>query len=79
MGYLTLEESLSIQLTVAQIIQAQFDSWTALNDSYYYGYSFYAYGSAYVELRKWHYDMLMEDEESLYNTLDYDMPLEKFW
>ena len=79
LGYFTLEESLSIQLAVAQVMQAQFDSWTALNDSYYYGYSYYAYGSSYVELRKWHYDRLMEDGESPYNTLDFKMPLEKFW
>lgn len=79
LGYLTLEESLSIQLAVAQIMQMQFDSWTALNDSYYYGYSYYAYGSVYVELRKLHYDRLMEDAESPYNTLDFKMPLEKFW
>ena len=79
LGYFTLEESLSIQLAVAQVMQAQFDSWTALNDSYYYGYSYYAYGSSYVELRKWHSDRLMEDAESPYNTLDFNMPLEKFW
>lgn len=79
LGYITLEESLTIQLAVAQAIQDQFDSWTEINDSYYYGYSYWNYGSYMVSFRKNSYDELMEMEDSPYKLLDFNMPLEKFW
>lgn len=78
-GFITLEECLSIQLAVAQAIQSQFDSWQELNDSYYYGYSYWAYGSYMVSFRKDAYDRLAAEEDSPWKVLDFNMPLEKFW
>lgn len=78
-GFITLEESLSIQLAVACAIQDQFDSWQEMNDSYYYGYSYWAYGSYMVSLRKDSYDKLAAEEDSPWKILDFNMPLEKFW
>lgn len=78
-GYITLEESLAIQLEVARAIQQEFSSWVEMNDSYYYGYAFWQSSDYAVSLRKMAYDTLMEKEDSPFNVLDFDMPLEKFW
>lgn len=78
-GFITLEECLSIQLAVACAIQDQFDSWQEINDSYYYGYSYWAYGSYMVSLRKTSYDELAAKDDSPWKILDFNMPLEKFW
>lgn len=78
-GYMTLEESLAVQLEVAHAIQDQFDSWQELNDSYYYGYSYWQNSDLAVSVRKMAYDTLMEMEDSPFKVLDFNMPLEKFW
>ncbi|MBQ8278797.1 MAG: DUF1266 domain-containing protein [Roseburia sp.] len=78
-GFLTLEESLTIQLATAQVIQDQFDSWDAMNTSYLQGYSYWAYGTNYSSSRTWSYQQLCEEEDCPYTVLDFNMPLEKFW
>lgn len=78
-GYMTLEESLAVQLEVARAIQDEFASWQELNDSYYYGYSYWQNNELAVSIRKVAYDTLLEMEDSPFKVLDFDMPLEKFW
>lgn len=78
-GYLTLEECLTIQLATARVIQNEFDSWQEMNASYYYGYRFWVDDEFATYYRKAAYNELMEMEDSPYKVLDFDMPLEKFW
>lgn len=76
-GYITLEECLTIQLATATAIQDEFDSWEAMNASYLEGYGFW-YPSAAI-YRAWAYQKLQDEEDCPFETLDFNMKLEKFW
>lgn len=78
-GYLTLEESLSVQLECARAIQQQFASWDEMNQSYLQGYIFWVDNSTATYIRERAYERLQNAEDSPFNRLDFKMPLEKFW
>lgn len=78
-GYFTLEECLTIQLAVAQVIQQQFGSWEAMADSYFYGYSYWTFDSYLISLRRQAYEDMLTREDSPFQVLDFYMELEKFW
>lgn len=78
-GYLTLEESLELQLETAKAIQQQFSSWEEMNQSYLQGYIFWVDNSTAAYLRERAYERLQKAEDSPYKTLDFQMTLEKFW
>lgn len=78
-GYLTLEESLDVQLEAARAIQMQFGSWEEMNQSYLQGYIFWVDNSTAAYIRERAYERLQEAKDSPFRLLDFDMPLEKFW
>lgn len=78
-GYLTLEESLAIQLECAGAIQRQFASWEEMNQSYLQGYIFWVDNSTAAYIRQRAYERLQDAEDSPFNRLEFKMPLEKFW
>lgn len=78
-GYLTLEESLAVQLETAKAIQQQFSSWDEMNQSYLQGYIFWVGDSTAAYIRERAYERLQKAKDSPFNTLDFKMTLEKFW
>lgn len=79
LGYFTLEESLTIQLAIAQVIQEEYASWDDWNHSYTDGYEFWTYGNSSAASRAWSYQKLGYEEFNPFAIIDFDMPLEKFW
>ena len=79
LGYLTLEETLEIQLAIGQAIQAEYSSWDDWNRSYVNGYEYWTYGNGSAASRRWSYQKLTYEEDNPFAILDFNMPLEKFW
>lgn len=79
LGYITLEEALTIQLEIAQAIQEEYSSWDDWNQSYINGYEYWTYGNSSAASRAWSYQKLTYEEDNPFAILDFNMPLEKFW
>lgn len=82
-GYLTLNESLEIQLTNSKEMQAQFDSWDDLMTSYLLGYQFWSgenadASSSELAVRRNIYESLKVLNDSPY-ALDFNMKLKRTW
>lgn len=78
-GYITLEESLIVQLEGARTIQQQFDSWDEMNQSYLQGYIFWVGNPTAAYIRERAYERLQDVKDSPFKLLDFQMSLEKFW
>lgn len=78
-GYITLEESLSVQMEGARAIQQQFGSWDEMNQSYLQGYIFWVGNPTAAYIRERAYERLQDAKDSPFKLLDFQMSLEKFW
>lgn len=81
-GYITLEECMDQCLPVARELQREFDSWEEVNQSYLYGYMYWAQtgDSAETVVEMWgrRERALMQLEDGPY-SLEFDMELVDTW
>ena len=78
-GFLTLEETLTLQLEAGRAIQQQFDSWETMNQSYLQGYIYWVHDDYAASQRQKAYERLLQKEDCPWKVLDFDMTLGKFW
>ncbi len=82
-GYYSLEESLEIQLLNSGELQAAFDSWDDMMESYLYGFQYWVGDADHAEYgvtseRRNIYNSLKELKDGPY-SMDFDMELSRSW
>lgn len=75
-GYYTEAEALDKSLETAEIIQATFDSWDELMESYFIGYEYWAEESS-ADRRELYEEIKASDDNPF--QLDWNMTFEKSW
>ncbi len=75
-GYYSLEEALDASLSVAETIQADFDSWDDYMESYFTGYEYWAEESS--DGRREIYESLQNAPDNPF-AVDFNTRLEKTW
>lgn len=75
-GYYTEEEALDSSLEISKTLQAKYNSWDALVDSYLRGYEYWAETSS--DERRAIYEDLKSRDDNPY-SVDYNTKLEKTW